>query len=99
MPISTETCKQAPGTFAPVIDMGKCEGKADCIRVCPYDVFDIRKLTAEERGSLSFLTRVKVALHGGRQAFVVNASQCEACGLCVAACPEHAIKLARNQPR
>ena len=30
--------------------------------------------------------------------FVVNAGQCEACGLCVAACPEHAIKLARNQP-
>lgn len=98
MAASTETCKQTPGAFAPVIDMRRCEGKADCVRVCPHDVFAVRTLTAEERGALSFLTRVKVAVHGGRQAFVVNAGQCEACGLCVAACPEHAITLARNQP-
>lgn len=97
MAASTETCKQAPGAFAPVIDTRRCEGKEDCVRVCPYDVFAVRKLTAEERGALSFLTRVKVAVHGGKQAFVVNAGQCEACGLCVAACPEQAIKLARNQ--
>ena len=97
MATPTETCKQPSGAFAPVIDTGRCEGKADCVRVCPYDVFAVRTLTAEERGNLSFLTRVKVAVHGGKQAFVVNAGQCEACGLCVAACPEHAIKLARLQ--
>lgn len=98
MAAGTETCKQPPGAFAPVVDTGRCEGKADCVRVCPYDVFAVRTLTAEERGALSFLTRVKVAVHGGKQAFVVNAGQCEACGLCVAACPEHAITLARHQP-
>lgn len=97
MAAPTETCKQPPGAFAPVIDTGRCEGKADCVRACPHDVFAVHTLTAQERGNLSFLTRVKVAVHGGKQAFVVNAGQCEACGLCVAACPEHAIKLARLQ--
>jgi NAD-dependent dihydropyrimidine dehydrogenase PreA subunit len=36
---------------------------------------------------------IKVKVHGGRQAFAVNAEACQACGLCVTACPEHAIRL------
>ena len=32
-------CKQEPGVFAPVIDRASCEGKADCVVVCPCDCF------------------------------------------------------------
>jgi len=58
-------------------------------------VFEVRKLTAEERRAMPLLTRLKVTLYGSKQAFAVRAPDCHACGLCVAACPEHAITLAR----
>ena len=46
------TCKQPPGVVAPVIDTRRCEAKAGCVRVCPYDVFEIRALTSDERRAL-----------------------------------------------
>jgi len=88
-------CKFPPGFMAPVIDAARCEGKEDCARVCPYDVFDIRKLTQDERSALPLLARMKLLFHGNRQAFAVRADQCHGCGLCVSACPEKAITLAR----
>jgi NAD-dependent dihydropyrimidine dehydrogenase PreA subunit len=93
---NTNSCRQPAGVVAPVVDLKRCEGKADCVRVCPYDVFEVRKLTGEERLRLSLLARLKVMAHGGKQAFVVNGDQCRSCGLCVAACPEHAIRLMRT---
>lgn len=92
----TSSCRQPAGTVAPVIDRNRCEGKEDCVRVCPYDVFEVRKLSGEERAGLTFFSRVKASVHGNRQAFAVRADQCHACGLCVAACPEHAIRLAKS---
>lgn len=92
---ASEQCK-AQGLLAPVIDRNRCEGKADCERVCPYDVFDIGVLPKEERGSLSFTGRIKAFAHGYKQAFAVRATDCHACGKCVEACPEKAIKLARR---
>ena len=94
-PKSTEDCKQAPGAFAPRVNRSRCEGKEDCVRVCPYDVFDVRKPTHGERAALSLVTRLKVFAHGGKQAFAVRASACHACGYCVSACPEQAITLER----
>ena len=94
-----EDCKQEAGAFAPRIDSSRCEGKEDCVRVCPYDVFEVRKLNPEERTTLSLLVRLKVFAHGGKQAFAVRAEACHACGYCVAACPEKAITLARLAPR
>ena len=91
----TASCTQPAGVVAPVVDTGRCEGKEDCVRVCPYDVFEVRRLTGEERRGLALLTRVKVWAHGGKQAFVVHGDQCHSCGLCVAACPERAIVLRR----
>ena len=91
----TSSCKQPAGVVAPVIDRNRCEGKEDCVRVCPYGVFEIAKLTQEQRGELSFMGRVKAAFHGNNQAFAVRADRCHACGLCVAACPETAIRLAK----
>jgi 4Fe-4S ferredoxin len=86
-------CKQEPGVFAPVINRNRCEGKEDCVQVCPYHVFEMRKLSAEEKSALPFASRVKALMHRNWQAFAVRADDCRACGLCVAACPEHAIKL------
>ena len=88
-------CKQPEGVVRPEIDRSRCEGKEDCVEVCPYDVFEIRKLAKDERRALPFLARLKAAAHGNRQAFAVRATQCHACGLCVQACPERAIRLVR----
>ena len=96
MPTATKVeCKQDAGVFAPVIDRTRCEGKEDCVQVCPYDVFEMRKLSAEDKSALSLVPRVKAMLHGNWQAFAIRASDCHACGLCVSVCPEHAIKLRR----
>jgi len=86
-------CAVPPGRFVPRIDRNRCEAKADCVRVCPYQVFEIRPLAAEDERGLSFVGRIKAFAHGGEQAFAVNAAACHACGLCVKACPESAIRL------
>ena len=79
----------------PIFVENAYEGKADCVRVCPYGVFEIGTLPAEQRGSLSIAGRLKGFFHRYQQAFAVKADACHACGLCVKACPEHAITLAR----
>jgi NAD-dependent dihydropyrimidine dehydrogenase PreA subunit len=93
------SCKQDAGVVAPVINHHACEGAGDCLAVCPYDVFQIRKLSAPELKALPLGPWIKVKVHGGKQAFVVNGDACHACGLCVAACPEHAIRLTRTSAK
>jgi 4Fe-4S ferredoxin len=87
-------CKEL-GLLVPIIDRNRCEAKDDCVRVCPYQVFEIGLLSAEDKVGLSAIGRMKAFFHGNRQAFAVRADQCHGCGLCVTACPEHAIKLKR----
>jgi NAD-dependent dihydropyrimidine dehydrogenase PreA subunit len=79
--------------MAPVIDRNRCEGKEDCVRVCPYDVFEVGRLSREDRRGLTLVGRLKAFAHRGRQAFAVRADVCHGCGLCVTACPERAITL------
>lgn len=93
--LDQSNCKAEPQQLKPVIDHNKCEGAADCLKVCPYNVFEVRKLTAAERQALPLTSRLKVFVHGGKQAFVVQPQDCHSCGLCVQACPEKAIKLAK----
>lgn len=80
----------------PVIDRNACEGKAECVALCPVNVFAMGVLPAEQRNALTFRGKVKGLVHGWRQAFAVNAESCEACGLCVKHCPEKAISLVRG---
>ena len=92
---NSSTCKQVPGAFIPVIDRNRCEGKGPCIEVCPKNVFVMGVLPKADRANLSIKGKMKGFAHGWKQAFLLNAAACEACGLCVPACPEKAITLAR----
>lgn len=92
---SRERCDDEAGRLAPVIDRNRCEGKEDCVRVCPYDVFEMGVLTSGEFRALGLIGKLKAFGHRYRQAYTVNAASCHACGYCVEACPEKAIKLAK----
>jgi len=90
-----EDCRAEPGTWRPVVDRARCEGKRDCVDVCPHDVFEVRKIDDRDFARLSFLGRLKSMAHGRQSAYTPRESQCQACGLCVVACPEKAISLVR----
>jgi 4Fe-4S ferredoxin len=77
----------------PVIDRNRCEGKEDCVPVCPYQVFEMGTLSPDERRGLSLSGKLKGFFHRYRQSFATGAARCHACGLCVTACPEKAISL------
>lgn len=32
------------GVVVPIVDFNRCEGKDACVVVCPYDVFEVRKI-------------------------------------------------------
>ena len=80
----------------PRIDRNRCEGKIDCAQVCPYDVFEIRRIDDADFRGLSILGKLKSVVHGRMTAYTPNESACRACGLCVVACPEKAITLVRR---
>ncbi|MFP4892945.1 4Fe-4S dicluster domain-containing protein [Paraburkholderia sp. EG304] len=93
---STVDCKQQPGVIAPVVDLKRCEGKGDCLEVCPENVFEVRRIDDIDYLCLDWMHRLKLRVHGMKVAYTPNAQACRSCGLCVAACPEGAIKLART---
>ena len=94
----TTACAEQAGKVAPVINRSRCEGKADCVAVCPYDVFQIRQFTWDELGDISLRGRLKAWAHKRMQADVVSPEACHACGLCLKSCPEDAITLEKFSP-
>jgi len=91
-----EECKAAPGAWKPVVDVRRCEGKHDCVDVCPYDVFAVGPIDEAVYAALPWLNRLKLRVHGKKVATTPRAEACRACGLCVVACPEDAIQLVRS---
>jgi len=85
-------CTPPTTTVAPRVDRTRCEGKAVCVAICPYDVFEVRRMSDDEFGALPFLARLKSRAHGRKTAYVAQ-DACRGCGLCVSACPERAITL------
>jgi len=58
-----EQCRATPGRWHPVVDRARCEGKRDCVEVCPYEVFEVRRIDDADYAALSFFTRLKVLAH------------------------------------
>lgn len=96
---SPAECRAKPGEFAPAINRSRCEGKADCVEVCPYDVFEVRRMDDADFAELGLLGKLKSVAHRRQTAYSPRASACQACGKCVAACPEDAIRLVRTAPQ
>jgi NAD-dependent dihydropyrimidine dehydrogenase PreA subunit len=88
-----EKCRAEPAAFVPVVDRAKCEGKGDCVDVCPYGVFEVRRMDDADFVQLGFFAKLKSRAHGRQTAYTPKADACQACGLCVVACPEKAIAL------
>jgi 4Fe-4S ferredoxin len=86
-------CTAKPGVFRPEVDARRCEGKSECVDVCPYDVFEVARMADETFEALPLFVKLKVWAHGKKTAYTPRADACRACGLCVVACPEHAIRL------
>jgi NAD-dependent dihydropyrimidine dehydrogenase PreA subunit len=91
-----EKCRADAGAWHPVVDRRRCEGKADCVEVCPYGVFEVGTIDEQEYRALPALVRMKLWVHGKKTAFTPAADACRACGLCVVACPENAITLTKS---
>jgi NAD-dependent dihydropyrimidine dehydrogenase PreA subunit len=94
-----EECGAEPGRYRPVVNRSKCEGKSDCVQVCPYDVFEVRVIDSSDFAELGLLGRLRSVMHGRKTAYTPAADACRACGLCVVACPEKAIRLQLSSDR
>jgi NAD-dependent dihydropyrimidine dehydrogenase PreA subunit len=88
-----ENCAAEPGAYRVTVDRNKCEGKADCVEVCPYNVFEVRRIDDADYARLSMFGKLKSRAHGRKTAYTPRADACQACGMCVVACPEHALAL------
>jgi NAD-dependent dihydropyrimidine dehydrogenase PreA subunit len=91
-----ERCNAELGRFKPVVNHSRCEGKSDCVAVCPFDVFEVRRIDDVDWKPLSPIAKLKVWAHGKKTAYAARADACKACGLCVVACPEKAIELVKT---
>ncbi|WP_131999125.1 4Fe-4S dicluster domain-containing protein [Acidipila rosea] len=91
MPYRPGSCQPESGNVVPVIDRNRCDGKQDCVAVCPFEVFEMRLFSPGEIGRP----------HKRKprwQAIAVHAERCHGCNLCVIACPESAIRLRSTHP-
>ena len=57
----------------PVVDHGRCEAKRDCVRVCPYDVFEVRRMDPDDFTALGMLGKLRSTAHRRMTAYVARA--------------------------
>jgi 4Fe-4S ferredoxin len=86
----TPGARMVPAMATITVDPRRCEGEKKCVEVCPMGVFAMRPAARD----LPLLLRIRVIVHGGKQANVEHPERCASCGECVAACPEKAIAIA-----
>jgi ferredoxin len=60
-------------------------------------VFEVGRIGDADFAQLGVFGKLKSIAHGRKTAYTPRASACQACGKCVEACPEKAIKLTRVQ--
>lgn len=87
-------CNDASVKLVPIVNLNNCSGKGDCIIACPYNVFDTRPISEDEKKGLSLKGKIKTFFKRNK-AYVINPDSCHSCGLCVQVCPENAIKLVK----
>jgi len=68
-------CTGDEGVWIPIVDHGRCEGKWDCVVVCPHDVFEIRRTDESDFKQLPRLPRCASSpiAHRRQTAFAPNA--------------------------
>ncbi len=87
-------CSDIAEKLMPLVNFNNCGGKEDCVAACPYNVFEMQTITKEDKATLTLKGKIKT-LFFKEKAYVINPEQCHACGLCIQACPERAIKLTK----
>jgi NAD-dependent dihydropyrimidine dehydrogenase PreA subunit len=90
---NSSICSDIAKKLMPIVNFNSCGCKEDCVAVCPYNVFEVRPISKKDKATLNLKGQIKTFFYPGK-AYVINPEQCHACGLCVQACPEKAIKLA-----
>lgn len=80
------------GILFPIVDFNKCSGVGPCVPACPFEVFELKPISENDKKDLNWIGKLKTKFND-KKAYVINSENCNACGLCVIACPEKAIKL------
>jgi NAD-dependent dihydropyrimidine dehydrogenase PreA subunit len=65
-------CRPEAGKVFPVIDRNRCDGKQDCVAVCPFDVFAMQRITAFDIVAMPVQPRKAHKLIGKWQAFTAS---------------------------
>ena len=47
-------CKSDASGVIPRVDPAKCEAKGECVKVCPYEVFEINVDSNQEKSNKNF---------------------------------------------